>query len=389
MAAYTLAAYPRLFLLTGKDSVGAYGVVFANSCTVAGIPLGTRSFSAALASSTTFTSTSGRAYIAGTETADAITWADSSSTAAIFSSAPTDSVLLAGLAYPAVGVVVSSGMTLSGALSSLFGVVLAEALSLDDSATTAASILALALSDNVLLQSLAGQLYNLLVADTLTTTSALSVLKQLSASTADTLTLGNTATTTVTLGILAEDTLALTSASALKAIFSATLADQLQVSVAAVQPGGTTTAWAINTRTAAVTEYLDYNFTSFAQVEHHCYGATGDGLYLLQGATDSGKDVVGSIAGGYMQPGGSHLSGFKAAYIGTSQEGDFRLKLVAGSGESYTYAVRANGMQSTRVNLGKGLRARYFRYELTAVDGHDFDLDSLEFLPLVFQRRVR
>ena len=64
------------------------------------------------------------------------------------------------------------------------------------------------------------------------------------------------------------------------------------------------------------------------------------------------------------------------------------LQLTTGTGETYVYAARSRPMQTTRINLGKGLRARYFKYELEAVDGHDFDLDSIEFLPLVAQRRV-
>ena len=44
-------------------------------------------------------------------------------------------------------------------------------------------------------------------------------------------------------------------------------------------------------------------------------------------------------------------------------------------------------MKTTKVNLGKGLRARYFAFELVST-GQDFDLDTLEFIPLVAQRRV-
>jgi hypothetical protein len=64
------------------------------------------------------------------------------------------------------------------------------------------------------------------------------------------------------------------------------------------------------------------------------------------------------------------------------------LRLTTGPGAYYDYLVKARPMQTTRVTLGKGLRARYFKYELIAIDGHDFDLDNIEFLPIVSQRRV-
>jgi hypothetical protein len=44
-------------------------------------------------------------------------------------------------------------------------------------------------------------------------------------------------------------------------------------------------------------------------------------------------------------------------------------------------------MITTRVQVGKGLRARYYAFELETVDGQDFDLESIEFVPLVVQRR--
>ena len=58
-----------------------------------------------------------------------------------------------------------------------------------------------------------------------------------------------------------------------------------------------------------------------------------------------------------------------------------------GDGKTYTYAVVGKDMQTTKVHMGKGLRARYFAFELIST-GQDFDLDDIEFMPLVAQRRV-
>jgi hypothetical protein len=44
-------------------------------------------------------------------------------------------------------------------------------------------------------------------------------------------------------------------------------------------------------------------------------------------------------------------------------------------------------MRSTKFHMGKGQRSRYFAFELISA-GQDFDLDTLEFVPLVVQRRV-
>ena len=78
---------------------------------------------------------------------------------------------------------------------------------------------------------------------------------------------------------------------------------------------------------------------------------------------------------------------FKAAYLGMRGNGDVILKLDTGDGKTYTYQTVIQDMQSTKVRLGKGLRARYFSFELIST-GQDFDLDTVEFIPLVAQRRV-
>jgi hypothetical protein len=40
------------------------------------------------------------------------------------------------------------------------------------------------------------------------------------------------------------------------------------------------------------------------------------------------------------------------------------------------------------VEVGQGLRSRYWQFELTNVDGGDFELDVLELYPLFLGRRV-
>ena len=64
------------------------------------------------------------------------------------------------------------------------------------------------------------------------------------------------------------------------------------------------------------------------------------------------------------------------------------LKLITGDDQTYVYGVTAQHMRTTRVNLGKGLRSRYFRFELINADGKDFSMNAIEFIPLVMQRRI-
>lgn len=174
---------------------------------------------------------------------------------------------------------------------------------------------------------------------------------------------------------------------ALQMLFNPVLTEGIEITAAYLSPGGSITTWAMNTRTAAVTEYSNYAFNSFARVGGKYLGASSDGLYELLGDDDDGTDIVAQIKSGFAQWAGTRFTMFKGAYLGVRGEGDFILRLTTGEGQTYNYAVSTRDMRSTKVHMGKGLRARYFAFELIST-GQDFDLESIEFVPLVAQRRV-
>ena len=175
----------------------------------------------------------------------------------------------------------------------------------------------------------------------------------------------------------------------LQYIFQGRVSEGIEITAGYISPSGNFTAWAINTRTSAVTEYQDFVFDSFAQVGRKVVAGDATGLYELDGETDAGSTVVADILSGFMQVGGSRFTAFKAAYLGlSSKSGQFILKLITGDDQTYVYAVTAQNMRTTRVNLGKGLKSRYFRFELINADGKDFSMNAIEFIPLVMQRRI-
>lgn len=173
----------------------------------------------------------------------------------------------------------------------------------------------------------------------------------------------------------------------IKMLFNPTMLEGVAIRAGYLEPNGSFTTWAMNTRNGAVTEYADYAFNSFARVGNQYLGASEEGLFLLQGDDDDGDDIIARIKGGFLQFGGVQLSRLKEAYIAARGGGDWVLRIRTGSGELYNYGVSTRSMVTTRVNMGKGMRARYFAFELLS-EGQDFDLDNLEFVPIVVQRRV-
>lgn len=189
------------------------------------------------------------------------------------------------------------------------------------------------------------------------------------------------------LNVVAGDELVIEAADAVRMLFSPTISEGIELTAGYIAPNGSFTTWAMNTRTGAVTEYGDFVFESFAKMGSKYLGASDTGLYELLGDTDNGTQIIARIRGGYMQFGGTHLSRLKEAYIAARGGGDFVLQIRTADGERYNYGVEARSMRSTKVHMGKGMRARYFAFELVSA-GQDFDLDTLEFVPLVVQRRV-
>lgn len=176
----------------------------------------------------------------------------------------------------------------------------------------------------------------------------------------------------------------------LQAVYHGTLTENVNLWVAYVDPGGGFTTWAVNTRTGAITEYQNYVFNSISRMGHKFIGADADGLWELDGDLDDGSSIPTRIKSGWMAVSGSKFTSFKAAYLGLKirdDATDFILKLHSGDGREYVYGVQPKNMQTTKVHMGKGLRSRYFSFELVTL-GADYDLDSVEFIPISSTRRV-
>jgi hypothetical protein len=166
------------------------------------------------------------------------------------------------------------------------------------------------------------------------------------------------------------------------------LLDGVVIDALFVSPSGTTTTWAVNTRTNAVTEYMNYDFRSFAQMGNRYIAAGAEGLYELEGDTDDGASIIAEMMSGYLQLNDKKLFGIKGAYIAIRGGGRFYLKLISGDGREYVYELRAQpNLMTTKVRVGKGISTSYVAFDLIT-EGQDFDLDSIEFIPMTRGRRV-
>jgi hypothetical protein len=202
------------------------------------------------------------------------------------------------------------------------------------------------------------------------------------------LTLSEALTPQLVMSVRLADGVEFTETEIVNAIYRQDIAETIEIQIGYVAPNGSFTTWVMNTRSGSVTEYQNYEFNSFARVGNTHIGASSTGLYQLQGNDDDGDPIVAALEGAFMQFGATRMSRLKAAYLAVhGEDGDFVLRIETLDGDTYDYGVSTRHGRSTKVHMGKGQRTRYFAYSLTST-GQDFDIDTLEFVPLVVERRV-
>lgn len=169
----------------------------------------------------------------------------------------------------------------------------------------------------------------------------------------------------------------------------------VDVLVRVALPDGQYLAWVCNTESKAFTTYRNFPFNSFCELGGHYYGATDEGIYLLEGDDDAGVPIDAHIRGGLMDMGTGRMKRFEAMYLGYRADGQLLLKVVTTSenGEKteswYSLdAQPAEAMREGRIKIGKGLKSVYWGFEVANVDGGDFELDTIAWLPMVLDRRI-
>lgn len=155
------------------------------------------------------------------------------------------------------------------------------------------------------------------------------------------------------------------------------------------------TAWATNLEgNMPVSQYQNYGFNSFAEVGGEYFAASDDGLYRLGADQDDGQPIDAAVGSMMLDLGTSRQKRVQAAYIGYTASGRIVLKVRSEDdgevvedwfeAQQQTAAAPRNQM----VRVGRGLRSRYWQFELVNVQGADFELDSLEMYPITLNRRV-
>ena len=149
-------------------------------------------------------------------------------------------------------------------------------------------------------------------------------------------------------------------------------------------------AWVSAVDRWAMSRYAPYSFDSLTLIDGVLHATGEGGVYCLQG---EGETITCTLSYGTMDVGGSPLTLPAWAYLGCVLEGEARMSVTQTQNRvaqtwSYPFqSLNSEVMRNGRFVFGKGLRGRYFKFELV-VEGEAFVLDDLTLMLANKTRRI-
>lgn len=191
------------------------------------------------------------------------------------------------------------------------------------------------------------------------------------------------------LGALISEDIGLDDTISLSSILNSEIIDQFEF-VGALQSGEFYSTFSFNPEGYALTTYSNFNFNSIAEFNGKYILANSTGLYEFGGTTDNLAEIVARIKTSAMDFGSTSRKQVKKMYLGLTNDGNLVLKVSTdGKGEFfYILESRTEGLDTQAIKVGKGLVGRYWQFTLITTENSTLDLDSMEFLPVEFRRKI-
>jgi hypothetical protein len=140
-------------------------------------------------------------------------------------------------------------------------------------------------------------------------------------------------------------------------------------------------AYVMNVHTTESTQYSNYPFLHIVHIGGKPYGVKADGLYLLEGATDNGTAISGSVTTKETDFGSFNSKHVNEIYL-NSDTATTMTPTVDGALIAASYASSFGGR---RIAVARGLEGRYWKFRIDGIKR----LEGLEISPLIRQRKVK
>jgi hypothetical protein len=150
--------------------------------------------------------------------------------------------------------------------------------------------------------------------------------------------------------------------------------------------------WVVNQENGAPSRYEGYDFDAYAQIGQDFLAARGDGIFLLSGDDDDGINIDALATIGRTDFDEAVMKRVTGAYLGLNSAGVVHLTIRTDQGISTgPYKLRQMPSASTteRAKVRRGLKSRYWEFDIENVDGGDLQLKSAEFETVFLGRRLK
>jgi hypothetical protein len=146
--------------------------------------------------------------------------------------------------------------------------------------------------------------------------------------------------------------------------------------------------WVINHETNAPSRYDALPANSMCRFNGKTYMACAAGIYETGADNDAGKPIHASITLGQTNFENTKNKRIPYVYVGMRSSGAMQMKVIANNQADRYYALNAIGgaVRGSRATIGKGLEGQYWQFRIDNVAGADFELDSIEFKPVLLTR---
>lgn len=165
---------------------------------------------------------------------------------------------------------------------------------------------------------------------------------------------------------------------------------RLQIAAAPVSTELPDRVVATTVSTSACTEYTNFPFNSYAVFAGRHFGAGPDGISVIgEDDTDAGQWINAFARTGESDNGSSQIKRPRDVHIGYKSPSRMVFRVLA-DGTSHDYELPANKdvVRPHKQQLGRGIRARYYAYEVRNYAGQAFILDAIEVTGDITSRRV-
>jgi hypothetical protein len=289
---------------------------------------------------------------------------------------------------------VPEAMTAEAAMAFQQGLQVAEQMLTSGQVTTFYEAIAL-LAEQLQAQGTARDAVAVKAEETVNTADEVALLFKQLAAVAEAVLASDSITNTLVITVLENVSTGITDEVSLLAHYLTSVSERITTWVGFKLGDEAFTGWVMNTEgDKPISEYNNYPFNSFCELDGAYYGASDEGLYLLDGDDDVGDPIAASVLTMMTDFNSSKMKRVPTAYIGYTADGKMVLRVKAVSGgelrEHWFSATErtADAPREQVIQLGRGIRSRYWQFELANIDGADFEIDKLELYPVYLNRRV-